>query len=304
MPSLSQKQTLILGLVSLGVILIGVFGYLLFKPKEKIEAVIPTPSIEEKVPEIHDNQVRVIGTSIEGRDIEVYSFGTGKKHLLFVGGVHGGYEWNSTLLSYAFIDYLKANPNYIPSNITIDIIPTLNPDGLYTVTKKVGRFALEDVATDTTILARGRFNARDVDINRNFDCKWKPKSTWQSKIVNAGTNPFSEPEAKALQMFVVNNPPTAAVFWHSKSNAVYASKCHDGILPDTLNIMTLYSQASKYQAFKTFDSYEVTGAADDWLSTINIPAITVELQTRETIEWERNLAGINALIKYYGQASE
>jgi hypothetical protein len=39
----------------------------------------------------------------------------------------------------------------------------------------------------------------DVDLNRNFDCKWQPTSTWRSTSVSAGTQPFSEPEAAAIR---------------------------------------------------------------------------------------------------------
>ena len=83
------------------------------------------------------------------------------------------------------------------------------------------------------------------------------------------------------------------------SGAVYASECKNGILPETLKAMNTYAKASGYQAIKTFDSYVTTGDAEGWLASINIPAITVELQTHETIEWERNLSGIKALFEYY-----
>ncbi|MDA1334643.1 MAG: hypothetical protein O2794_01340 [bacterium] len=51
--------------------------------------------------------------------------------------------------------------------------------------------------------------------------------------------------------------------------------------------------------FCQFDAYEITGDAEGWLASINIPAITVELKTHETIEWSQNKAGIEALFKYY-----
>ena len=120
---------------------------------------------------------------------------------------------------------------------------------------------------------------------------------WQSKTVSAGTGAFSEPEAKAVQSFVLEHTPVAVVFLHSKANAVYASECEKGILPKTLDIMNAYSKASGYSAVQSFDSYEVTGDAEGWLASINIPAITVELKTHETVEWERNLAGIKALFR-------
>ncbi len=250
---------------------------------------------------------KIIGASVEGRKIESYTYlpaqagGTGDKKLLFVGGIHGGYEWNSVLLAYQFMDYLDKNQNIIPSNLTVTVIPDINPDGVFKVTGKVGRFTVSDVSTSTKILAAGRFNADNVDLNRNFDCKWQAKSTWQSKTVGAGSSVFSEPEALALKNFVLENNPTAVIFWHSQSGSVYASQCKDGILLETLNIMNTYAQAAGYSPVKTFDAYATSGAADDWLASIKIPAITVELKTHSTIEWEQNLAGVRALFAYFSQ---
>jgi Zinc carboxypeptidase len=198
------------------------------------------------------------------------------------------------------MDYLNNNHGIVPSNLTITVIPDANPDGVYAVTGKEGRFAVADVSTSTKILASGRFNAHNVDLNRNFDCKWRPKSTWQTKTINAGTFAFSEPETLAIKNFVLENKPTAVVFWHSAADAVYASQCQKGILPATLDIMSAYAKASGYPAIKVFDAYTTTGAADDWLASIDISAITVELKTHDTVEWEKNLAGIKAIFSYYG----
>lgn len=258
------------------------------EPVKIIEAPKPVGAVYE-----------VIGTSIQGRKIESYTYGTSTKKLVFVGGVHGGYEWNSILLAYQFKDYLDQNITSIPAGLSVVVIPNLNPDGQFKVTGKEGRFALADVSTSTLVQESGRFNANGVDLNRNFDCKWQPKSTWRTKEVSAGTAAFSEPEASAFRNFISAAKPSAVVFWHSQSNAVYASQCDNGILPGTLAIMDAYSKASLYPAVKTFDAYVTTGAADDWLASINIPAITVELKTHETVEFDRNLAGAKALFEYF-----
>lgn len=236
-----------------------------------------------------------IGESVEKRKIEVYTYGTGERHLVFVGGIHGGYEWNSVLLAYSFIDYLNSNPEAVPTDVTVSVIPSANPDGLYKVVGKEGRFSPNDISSsiDQSI---GRFNANGVDLNRNFNCKWKPEATWRGKKVSAGTAAFSEPEAQALKNFFESQEPYAAIFWHSQANAVYASECEDGILPETLVVMDKYAKAAGYPSVTSFDAYEVTGDAEGWLASIGIPAITVELKTHETIEWEKNLKGIEALL--------
>lgn len=259
----------------------------------------------EKSPEVVVDSVkpipvqRVIGTSVQGREILAHTYGTGSTTLLFVGGIHGGYEWNSVLLSYELIDYLEANPESVPHNLKIIIIPSANPDGLYEVVGVEGRFARTDVPEETK-LGLGRFNAHSVDLNRNFDCKWKPESKWRGNTVSAGTAPFSEPESQAIRDIVMQEQPEAVVFLHSQSNAVYASECESGILPETRTVMNVYAGASGYPAVDSFDAYEITGDAEGWLASINIPAITVELSTHETTEWARNLAGIKALFAHYG----
>src|SRR3990167_5672109 len=40
----------------------------------------------------------VIGQSVENRDIVAYHFGSGDKEVLFLAGIHGGYEWNTVLV--------------------------------------------------------------------------------------------------------------------------------------------------------------------------------------------------------------
>ena len=256
-----------------------------------------TPSAPVETNSLAPRQV-VIGTSVEGRKIEAFIYGNGVKHLIFVGGIHGGYEWNSVLLAYQLIDYLSLNSSIIPKNITVTVIPALNPDGVYKVTGKEGRFSLLDVSVNLP-KGTGRLNAQNVDLNRNFACQWQATSTWQNKPQSAGTAVFSEPEARALRDFVLIDKPAVVIFWHSQSNAVYASQCQEGILPETLGLMDVYSKASSYPTIKTFSAYQITGAADDWLASIKVPAFSVELQTHETVEWDKNLAGIRALFENY-----
>ena len=263
----------------------------------------PEPVIEETAPDPEPiRSTKTIGTSAEEREILVHTFGDGDTRILLVGGVHGGYEWNSILLAYQMIDFFVANPEEVPSEMTIDIIPNLNPDGLYAATGLSGRFSATDI-TDYSMhtTGKGRFNANDVDLNRNFACKWAPESSWRGKTVSAGSEPFSEPEAQALRNQVETTNPQAVIFWHSKANNVYASECHEGPLPLTLEIMNAYAEAGNYGAIPVFDAYPITGDAEGWLASIGIPAITVELEGRTTTEWSRNLAGTKAVIDTLSQ---
>lgn len=282
--------------VSLVFVVLGVVLLTVFILNDKKTEVVP---IAKNIPRVSDPIKTTIGESVEGRKIDAYIYGNGENHLMFVGGIHGGYEWNSVALAYEILDYIEANPEVVPKNLTVTIIPSANPDGLYRVVGKEGRFTISNVSTDKKVLASGRFNAHNVDLNRNFDCKWKPESFWQNKKVSAGSRVFSEPESDSLKTFILANNPDAVVFWHSQSNAVYASECLEGVLPVTIDIMKVYAEASGYKPIETFDSYETTGDAEAWLASIGIPSITVELKTHETIEFDQNLRGVKALFKYF-----
>lgn len=285
--------------ISLGILLL-LLGIIIFVFLQKEKNVEIPP--KEEIPiqkEALGPKIENIGTSVQGRKIESYTYGNGPTQIAFVGGVHGGYEWNSILLAYKFIDYLNANPTVIPKDLTVSIVPNANPDGMFKVVGKEGRFLATEILKDEKIQASGRFNANNVDLNRNFDCEWKPESTWRGNIVSAGKSVFSEPEAKALRDFVLNNKFKSVIFWHSQSGIVYGSDCENGILPETVKIMNTYAKAAGYGAVEKFSAYKVTGDSEGWLAKIGIPAITVELTNHESIEWEKNLAGIKALFTYY-----
>jgi hypothetical protein len=250
-------------------------------------------------PEIPDPQDSVIGTSVQGRKIHAYTYGKGATRVVFVGGMAGGYEWNGALLAYQYMDYLDANPTSIPSDLSVTVIPELNVDGVFKATGKEGKFTQADVTTDTKTLAAARPNADGVDLNRNFDCNWKPTSMWQEKVVSAGKAPFSEPESAALRDFVASTKPVAAIFWHSQAGGVYGAECNNGILPSDTAIKNVYAKASGYPAVDLFTAYSITGDSEGWLASIGIPALTIELTNHQDTEWDKNLAGVQAILTYF-----
>lgn len=250
-----------------------------------------------------DNGVTLLGKSSGGHAINAYRYGTGDKEVLFVGGIHGGYSWNTTLVAYELMDYLKENPTVIPENVHVTVVPLLNPDGLAKVLPNVDdRFTASDVASvaESQQIA-GRFNGNNVDLNRNFDCDWQAQGVWQDKNVSGGASAFSEPETMALKNYVESHRPVAVVAWYSSAGGVFASNCHEGILPETRAIMNAYATASGYKAYDSFDFYAITGDMVNWLAKKSIPAISVLLTTHNDTEWTKNKAGIDALLKYYAK---
>jgi hypothetical protein len=230
----------------------------------------------------------IIGYSYQNRPIIAHQFGEGSEAIVLIGGIHGGYEWNTILLAYEAIDYFSENPEVIPTATTLFIIPSANPDGLFSVIGREGRFTPEDLAEDTV---PGRFNGRGVDLNRNWECQWAEAAFWRDQPVNPGAGPYSEPESVALRDFLISLQPNAVIFYHSAADGVYSAGCPD-IYPPTRQLADIYGSAAGYPIYDRFDHYDITGDAGDWLAIQGIPSIAVELATHEDVEWEKNKLGI------------
>jgi len=296
-----MKKTITIIIIILAIVAVYFIGKKSSKDTPPIPAPVTnntnTPATTTQTGTVIDTSKTVIGKSIEGRDITAYHYGTGPEEVLFIGGIHGGYGWNTALVAYQLSDYLKANPDIIADNVKVTVIPVLNPDGLYkTVGTTTGNFTIANVKTDTV---PGRFNARTVDLNRNFDCDWKADSVWQNKKVSGGTEAFSEPESQAVRDYVEAKDPVAVVVWYSSAGGVFASNCHGGVLSETTEIMNAYSEASGYPAHSSFDFYSTTGDLTNWLAKKTTPAISVLLTNHTDTEWAKNLAGVKALLTFY-----
>lgn len=296
-----MKKTIIAIIVI--VVLIGAYLFItgstnkpvatLNQPKAQDEPTIEQPVVEQ------DRGQSVIGKSVEGREIIAYHYGSGDNEIIFVGGIHGGYEWNAALIAFETADYLKANPDIIPKNLKVTVIPVLNPDGLFKVSGTEGRFTPADVSTSQTVQTSGRYNGNTVDLNRNFDCDWQSSGKWQNTTVSGGSAAFSEPESLAIKNYIEKNKPIAVVAWFSAAGGVFASNCHNGVSTETNAITKAYADASGYPAYQSFDFYAITGDMTNWLAKQAIPAISVLLTNHTDTEWTKNQAGIMALIKYY-----
>lgn len=291
-------------IIAVVIIIVAVVAFFLLK-SPTTEVVIETPKTETPTtttPEvIVDKTKTVIGQSAGGKDIMAYHFGDGAEEILFIGGIHGGYEWNTALVAYEAMDYFKANPTTIPSNLTVTVIPVLNPDGLEKVVGTTERFVATDVSKDQAVVVSGRFNANEVDLNRNFDCDWKAVGKWQNKDVSGGTASFSEPESQAIKNYVETKSPSAVIVWYSAAGGVFASSCHNGVSAGTASLTKTFAQASGYKAYQDFNFYEITGDMVNWLAKKEIPAISVLLTNHTDTEWAKNLAGIKAVLASYAE---
>lgn len=199
--------------------------------------------------------VSTIGTSLQRRAIQSYSFGTSGPVTLFVGALHGN-EASSSYILQDWVNYLETRGKEIPNRIVV--VPTANPDGL---------------------AAGTRNNSRNVNLNRNF-----PTDNWEKDIDDTngyvkgggGSKPLSEPEAKALASLTTSLSPRLLISYHAVGSlvigdpggysAAYAAK-YAGLVG--------YQNATG--GTDTFD-YSITGAYEDWsYRNAGIPSMIVEL---------------------------
>ncbi|PIP75644.1 hypothetical protein COW86_02655, partial [Candidatus Kuenenbacteria bacterium CG22_combo_CG10-13_8_21_14_all_39_9] len=148
-------------------IVIGVGGWFLLNNSMLTEQEEPnmeeTATTTEEVME-EKKEMEVIGKSVDGNDIMAYHYGTGSDEILLVGGIHGGYSWNTALVAQEAADYFKENPEVIPTNVMVTVIPVLNPDGLEEVVGvPTATFTAADVPASAAERESGRFNANTVD---------------------------------------------------------------------------------------------------------------------------------------------
>ena len=238
----------------------------------------------------------VIGSSVGGYPLEAFHLGTGPQQIIVVGGLHGGYEWNTILLSYELIDYFNLYPDLIPAHVTLTIIPAANPDGQVAVIGQPGRFSISQVGSDTR---SGRFNSNGTDLNRNWHCNWQAGTYWGTTYTpnGGGAGPYSELEVWYLKEYIVGRAPQLVIFLHSAAPGIFPGNCNGSQVPDTIRFAQAYSEGSGYYLSDGFDYYSITGEASDSLNTLGIPAFTVELNNYKESDFLQNLNGMLRILE-------
>ena len=221
---------------------------------------------------------RVIGSSVKGRSIIAYSFGSGAKTILYTGNIHGN-ELGTRSLMNSWINELDANAQNIPAGVRIVVVPSANPDGA---------------------AANSRYNANGVDLNRNYNT-----SDWQKDVqtVNGdplpnggGSSPGSEPETKALAAYTSELQPALTMSYHSAASYAIANTCGNSrALADTYAKMTGYRNMTGVSgAF----SYQITGTYDDWIcERLGRASVLIELTSSTSSEFSRNKAALWAMAR-------
>jgi predicted deacylase len=253
----------------------------------------PTPTLIPSITPTPHQKPAIIGYSVQGRPLEVYTFGGENRPVrrMIVAGIHGGYEGNTVELAYQLMDYLHDHPEVIPNNVTLYILPNFNPDGY-----AAGGKANPDA----------RANANGVDLNRNWpdhwQADWSRQGCFAQRILSPGPFPASEPETVALMMFISLYKPDALISYHSAALGIFAG----GVPP----LKESESLAEDIAAITTYPYPPVdmgcvyTGNLTDWASSKDIAAVDIELTDHDHTDFEMNLKVLNVFLNWQRSVSQ
>jgi protein MpaA len=127
----------------------------------------------------------IVGTSVENRQIECLVIGEGKDVVLIIASIHGS-ESAGTPLVLRLVKHLQQHPHLLQCRKVV-LLPVANPDGVF---------------------YNSRYNARGVDLNRNF-----PGANRHNDM-QFGQRAFSEPETSIIDQLIRQYKPNRAVSLH------------------------------------------------------------------------------------------
>lgn len=244
------------------------------------------------------------GTSIEGRPIYWLKItrepaaDDGDKPKILYTSLHHAREPNSLTQLIYFMWYLLENYesdpeiNYLLNNTALYFVPCINPDGyLYNQVNfpQGGGLWRKNRRTNAD-------GSKGVDLNRNYGYAWGHDNIGSSlnpaSEVYRGTEPFSEPETRALRDFCLQQQFRVALNHHTFGNLLIFPWGYSDSPTDNEATFTNLGRAL------TFDNqfvsgtgtetvgYVVNGGSDDWMyGQVQIYSMTAEVGTGEEGFW-------------------
>lgn len=221
-----------------------------------------------------------IGYSQGGLPLMMYRLGDGPNVVLLIGAQHGGPEANTFRLTQGLLEHFAANPSEIPASVQLAMMPQTNPDGLAAGTRRF---------------------LSGVDPNRNWGGpSWQTDgydSNGRFEYGLGGPEPFSEQETRHLAEWVLSTRPILVVNYHSAGGFMFGGREGiGGVMADA------YQDASGYYrpipgSGQRLLGYRASGTMSGWLGEQGVNGIFIELTNAADPEFNRNLAGVRAVLR-------
>ena len=227
---------------------------------------------------------QTIGKSTLGEELTMYSFGQGKKSVLYVGAHHALEAISENILTAFLYDAINSykkdeNHRFLLQNFTYFVIPALNPDGIALVQGE----AVGNVLYDRQLkMSGGSFslwqaNARGVDLNHNYPqgfTEYKKIEAGQGIVAGptlySGEYPISECESSALMNTVYSLNPRLILSLHSQGEEIFA------VGNRSVALARSFAKMTGYRVSVPTGTAAYGGFCDE-CSARGIPSITVEV---------------------------
>jgi len=150
------------------------------------------PEIVGELPSsVFPAQYHIVGSSVQNRPIMCFVLGAGSDVTLIIATIHGN-EPAGTPLVRSLSWYLRRRPEMLAGRKVV-LMAVANPDGL---------------ANDS------RYNAKGIDLNRNFEAANRVNSK------QTGLAALSEPEARTIKQVIQQYRPDRIVSIHQPLNCI------------------------------------------------------------------------------------
>ncbi len=182
-------------------------------------------------------ETRVIGHSVEGRELVALKLGYGDKTIILNGAIHGCESFGTNFLMYLIdryaygyatdAEYEGYSYRELLDEVSFIIVPMLNPDGVNIAQN--GAEAAADPASIRSMDMTGtgyyawKANADGVDLNRNFPYNWSRFNyvQWPALRYYVGPSANSEPETRAMVSLLASENFCLLADFHSYGETLY-----------------------------------------------------------------------------------
>ncbi|MCZ0703690.1 hypothetical protein J2T56_001846 [Natronobacillus azotifigens] len=277
--------------------------------KEKKTIIIPTSVVNgrvqnysyrqmqqdiEKLEKMYPDliQTKIIGTSVDRRNIYAIKLGNGKKEVFFNASFHAREHMTTNVLMKMIDDYALSyvnqsnyhgyNTKRILDEVSIWFVPMVNPDGVMLVQE--GANSARNPSRVISINGGSRnfdswkANIRGIDLNRQFPYKWSNvRSNDPGRPAfgyHKGVAPLTEPEARAVYNFTNRHNFKAALAYHSSGEVIFTRYGYDNhTRPATLGV----SRITGYEPINLQHSQSGGGFTDWFVSNKRQIGMTMEI---------------------------